>query len=90
VGRIKAINGELWAVSQSLIVASGVLLHWALQYLITRGTAMEKNNQNNPKKHTNKQQLFLESKNGKITSNGKPSTPGLMKVTATEEKAMPP
>lgn len=87
------MNGKLWAVSQSLSVASGTLLHWALQYLVTRGTALEKNNENNPKTHThthtNEQQLFLESENGKIRSNGKPRTPGLIKVTATVENAAP-
>jgi hypothetical protein len=35
---------------------------------------MEKNNKNNPK-NTNEQHLFLETKNVKIRSNGKPSTP---------------
>ena len=35
---------------------------------------VKKNNKNNPK-NTNKQQLFLETKNRKIRSNGKQSTP---------------
>lgn len=84
------MNGELWAVSQSLSVASGALLHWTLQHLVTRWTAVEKNNQNNPKKkNTNEQQLFLESKNGKSGVTGNQVLRGLMKVTGTEENAAP-
>jgi hypothetical protein len=66
------MNGELWADSQSLNVASGALLYWGLQY---RGTAMEKNSQKN-KLNTNEQPLLLEKNNLKIRSNRKQITPG--------------
>jgi hypothetical protein len=63
-------------VSQSLIVASGALLQWTLPSLATRGTTMKtktKNHQQNPK-NTNEQQIFLEARNGNISSKGKLST----------------
>ena len=61
-------------VSQSLRVANSALPNWTIQSVASCGTVMEKNNKNNLK-NTNEQQLFLENKNGKIGSNGKPSTP---------------
>jgi hypothetical protein len=61
-------------VSQSLIVASGVLLQRTLSSLATRGTAKKKqNNQQNPN-DANEQQLFLKTTNGNIRSTGQQRT----------------
>jgi hypothetical protein len=43
---------------------------------------MEKSNNKNNPNNTNEQQLFLKTKNKKIRSNGKPSTPRAEEVTA--------
>jgi hypothetical protein len=73
------MNGELWAPGKSSFTkpccASGALLQWILSSLATRGTAIKKQNiQQNPK-NTKEQQLFLKTRNGNISSNGKQITP---------------
>ena len=56
-------------------MASGALLQWTLSSLATSGIAMKKQNiQQNPK-NTKEQQLFLQTRNGNIRSNGKQITP---------------
>jgi hypothetical protein len=81
------MNGDLWALgepsfTESLTVASGALLQWALQTPATRGTTMkDKNRKQNPK-NTNEQQVFLETRNGTSGVAGNYELPRLRKVTA--------
>jgi len=49
----------------------------------------KKNNKNNPK-NTNEQQLFLETKDGKIRSNRKPSIPRAEEGYCNEPKRSGP
>jgi hypothetical protein len=68
------MSGEIWEPGEP-IVASGDLPYWTVLFLATHGTAMEKKNNKNDAASTNEQQLFLETKNRKIRSNGKLTTP---------------
>jgi hypothetical protein len=56
-------------------VASGALLQWTLPSLATRGTTTKKQNIQQKPKNTKEQQLFLNTRNGNIRSNGKQITP---------------
>ena len=60
-------------VSLSLNVASGALLQWTLSSLATCGTAIKKQSNQQNRKNTNEQQLFLETRKGNIRSIGKPN-----------------
>jgi hypothetical protein len=61
-------------ISQSLIVASGVLLQQTISSLATCETAMEKQNKQQNQQNAIEQRLFLKTRNRNIRSTGKQST----------------